>query len=92
MVEYFLLSKSQSGVDQLVEIIRVLGTTSKGQMNSNDKFPQIKAQTWNKVDIHVYRAVPTKGVATIHFASSGQQPTQTPKHSSRPRYMILAVI
>jgi len=44
-----------SGVDQLVEIIKVLGTPSKEQirqMNSNYtefKFPQIKAHPWNKV-------------------------------------------
>lgn len=44
-----------SGVDQLVEIIKVLGTPTKEQirkMNSNYtefKFPQIKAHPWNKV-------------------------------------------
>lgn len=44
-----------SGVDQLVEIIKVLGTPTKDQirrMNSNYtefKFPQIKAHPWNKV-------------------------------------------
>ncbi|XP_063710702.1 glycogen synthase kinase-3-like [Symsagittifera roscoffensis] len=44
-----------SGVDQLVEIIKVLGTPSKDQIkdmnpNYNDfKFPQIKAHPWNKV-------------------------------------------
>lgn len=49
-----------SGVDQLVEIIKVLGTPTKEQirqMNSNYtefKFPQIKAHPWNKVGIHVY--------------------------------------
>ena len=43
-------------MDQLVEIIKVLGTPSKEQirqMNSNYtefKFPQIKAHPWNKVD------------------------------------------
>ena len=53
-----------SGVDQLVEIIKVLGTPTKEQirqMNSNYtefKFPQIKAHPWNKVgdgsDVHVH--------------------------------------
>ncbi|CAJ0574465.1 unnamed protein product, partial [Mesorhabditis spiculigera] len=44
-----------SGVDQLVEIIKVLGTPSKEQiqhMNPNYKefkFPQIKAHPWSKV-------------------------------------------
>ncbi len=44
-----------SGVDQLVEIIKVLGTPTKEQirqMNSNYtefKFPQIKAHPWSKV-------------------------------------------
>lgn len=44
-----------SGVDQLVEIIKVLGTPSKEQIrqmnpNYNDfKFPQIKAHPWEKV-------------------------------------------
>lgn len=44
-----------SGVDQLVEIIKVLGTPSRDQiheMNPNYtefKFPQIKAHPWNKV-------------------------------------------
>lgn len=46
-----------SGVDQLVEIIKVLGTPTKEQirkMNSNYtefKFPQIKAHPWNKVTL-----------------------------------------
>jgi len=45
----------ESGVDQLVEIIKVLGTPSKEQIrqmnpNYNDfKFPQIKAHPWEKV-------------------------------------------
>jgi len=44
-----------SGVDQLVEIIKVLGTPSREQirdMNQNYqefKFPQIKAHPWTKV-------------------------------------------
>lgn len=44
-----------SGVDQLVEIIKILGTPTKEQirqMNPNYtefKFPQIKAHAWNKV-------------------------------------------
>lgn len=44
-----------SGVDQLVEIIKVLGTPTRDQireMNPNYtefKFPQIKAHPWQKV-------------------------------------------
>jgi glycogen synthase kinase 3 beta len=45
----------ESGVDQLVEIIKVLGTPTKEEihaMNPNYtefKFPQIKAHPWTKV-------------------------------------------
>ncbi len=46
-----------SGVDQLVEIIKVLGTPTREQireMNPNYqefKFPQIKAHPWTKVSL-----------------------------------------
>jgi len=49
------LFPGESGVDQLVEIIKVLGTPSKEQINSMNKnytefkFPQIKAHPWSKV-------------------------------------------
>jgi len=49
-----------SGVDQLVEIIKVLGTPSREQireMNQNYqefKFPQIKAHPWPKVSYAVF--------------------------------------
>eukprot|EP00951_Prasinocladus_malaysianus_P026890 scaffold239844_cov43-Prasinocladus_malaysianus.AAC.1 len=49
------LFPGESGVDQLVEIIKVLGTPSREEihaMNPNYtefKFPQIKAHPWNKV-------------------------------------------
>ena len=49
-----------SGVDQLVEIIKVLGTPTREQireMNPNYsefKFPQIKAHPWTKVS-HVFQ-------------------------------------
>nr|AOG62274.1 GSK3-beta [Eurychasma dicksonii] len=49
------LFPGESGVDQLVEIIKVLGTPSREEiqaMNSNYtefKFPQIKAHPWSKV-------------------------------------------
>ena len=49
------LFPGESGVDQLVEIIKVLGTPSREQirqMNPNYqefRFPQIKAHPWHKV-------------------------------------------
>lgn len=52
-----------SGVDQLVEIIKVLGTPTREQireMNPNYtefKFPQIKAHPWQKV-ITISIAIP----------------------------------
>lgn len=48
-----------SGVDQLVEIIKVLGTPTRDQikeMNPNYtefKFPQIKSHPWQKVCIRI---------------------------------------
>jgi len=58
LAELFLghpLFPGESGVDQLVEIIKILGTPTKDHIKSmnstyNDsKFPQIKPQLWNKV-------------------------------------------
>jgi glycogen synthase kinase 3 beta len=49
------LFPGESSVDQLVEIIKVLGTPTKAQiksMNENyteHKFPQIKPHPWSKV-------------------------------------------
>ncbi|KAJ8350537.1 hypothetical protein SKAU_G00256670 [Synaphobranchus kaupii] len=54
-------SIGDSGVDQLVEIIKVLGTPTREQireMNPNYtefKFPQIKAHPWTKVSQQVFR-------------------------------------
>ena len=51
------LFPGESGIDQLVEIIKVLGTPSREQiktMNPNymeHKFPQIKPQPFTKVSI-----------------------------------------
>ena len=53
------LFPGESGIDQLVEIIKVLGTPTKEQirtMNPNymeHKFPQIKPHPFNKVRISV---------------------------------------
>eukprot|EP00898_Chlorokybus_atmophyticus_P008037 jgi/Chlat1/8234/Chrsp77S07678 len=49
------LFPGESGVDQLVEIIKVLGTPTREEINSMNpnytefKFPQIKAHPWHKV-------------------------------------------
>ena len=49
------LFPGESGLDQLVEIIKVLGTPSLEQIASmgatcqDFKFPQIKAQPWTRV-------------------------------------------
>jgi hypothetical protein len=65
------LFPGESGVDQLVEIIKVLGTPTREEikcMNPNYtefKFPQIKAHPWHKVcssDI-----VSTLGLCKIFF-------------------------
>ena len=53
------LFPGESGIDQLVEIIKVLGTPTRDQirtMNPNymeHKFPQIKPHPFNKVKINL---------------------------------------
>jgi glycogen synthase kinase 3 beta len=53
------LFPGESGIDQLVEIIKVLGTPTRDQirtMNPNymeHKFPQIKPHPFNKVSMHL---------------------------------------
>ena len=48
-------SQGESGVDQLVEIIKVLGTPTREEIFSMNptytefRFPQIKAHPWSKV-------------------------------------------
>jgi glycogen synthase kinase 3 beta len=54
------LFPGESGIDQLVEIIKVLGTPTREQirtMNPNymeHKFPQIKPHPFNKVSPELY--------------------------------------
>jgi glycogen synthase kinase 3 beta len=61
-----------SGVDQLVEIIKVLGTPTREQiyeMNRNYsefKFPQIKAHPWQKVSHLLPRSVPVVFRMILH--------------------------
>jgi hypothetical protein len=49
------LFPGESSVDQLVEIIKILGTPTREQIHSMNpnynefKFPQIRAHPWNKV-------------------------------------------
>lgn len=51
------LFPGDSGVDQLVEIIKVLGTPTREQILAMNKsytefkFPQIKANSWNRVGL-----------------------------------------
>ncbi|KAK4774876.1 hypothetical protein SAY86_009811 [Trapa natans] len=62
------LFPGESGVDQLVEIIKVLGTPTREEikcMNPNYtefKFPQIKAHPWHKI---FYRCMPAEAVDLI---------------------------
>ncbi|KAK4756526.1 hypothetical protein SAY87_006653 [Trapa incisa] len=62
------LFPGESGVDQLVEIIKVLGTPTREEikcMNPNYtefKFPQIKAHPWHKI---FYRRMPAEAVDLI---------------------------
>lgn len=66
------LFPGESGVDQLVEIIKVLGTPTKDQIKSMNenyteyKFPQIKACPWSKV----FRGRPTTPEAVDILAKS----------------------
>ena len=65
-----------SGVDQLVEIIKVLGTPTREQireMNPNYtefKFPQIKAHPWQKVNHRFVRYSLALFVSSIRFSNN----------------------
>ena len=70
-----------SGVDQLVEIIKVLGTPTReqlGEMNPNYtefKFPQIRAHPWQKVSPSRRRRgrlAPNAGVPRYRLTRSGK--------------------
>ncbi|XP_030451701.1 shaggy-related protein kinase alpha-like [Syzygium oleosum] len=62
------LFPGESGVDQLVEIIKVLGTPTREEikcMNPNYtefKFPQIKAHPWHKI---FYKRMPSEAVDLV---------------------------
>lgn len=64
-----------SGVDQLVEIIKVLGTPTREQireMNPNYtefKFPQIKSHPWQKVNCSLSHSSPTHHHMKWHSVS-----------------------
>jgi serine/threonine protein kinase len=53
------LFPGESGVDQLVDIIKILGTPTKEQIKSMNqnytefKFPAIKAHPWTKASFHL---------------------------------------
>lgn len=63
----------ESGVDQLVEIIKVLGTPTREQirqMNPNYqefRFPQIKAHPWHKVDARRHEILRRKCKISFKF-------------------------
>jgi len=82
------LFPGESGIDQLVEIIKVLGTPSREQiktMNPNymeHKFPQIKPHPFSKVGF--YGAILRLRANTdIHLRFSGLVRLQRPSISSR---------
>ena len=62
-----------SGVDQLVEIIKVLGTPTREQIKEMNphytefKFPQIKPHPWNKVARGHQLVVVAVVTFTVHF-------------------------
>ena len=64
------LFPGESGIDQLVEIIKVLGTPSREQiktMNPNymeHKFPQIKPHPFSKVRFPMIRLIFVRGLIT----------------------------
>lgn len=75
------LFPGESGIDQLVEIIKVLGTPSREQiktMNPNymeHKFPQIKPHPFSKVNIPLIRYSLTEyhsGVPATYSARSNR--------------------
>lgn len=71
------LFPGESGIDQLVEIIKVLGTPSREQiktMNPNymeHKFPQIKPHPFSKVKTLLLRSVARVKLTDIVARSSG---------------------
>ena len=68
-----------SGVDQLVEIIKVLGTPTREQireMNPNYsefKFPQIKAHPWTKVGVGLKRRGGKNGLTVGNIWGLGRE-------------------
>ena len=84
-----------SGVDQLVEIIKVLGTPSRDQiheMNPNYtefKFPQIKPHPWNKVSKDRSRGKGGGEIIMIRFVARTYPPcwvlkARIQKHRGKP--------
>lgn len=67
------LFPGESGIDQLVEIIKVLGTPTRDQirtMNPNymeHKFPQIKPHPFNKVENPVPPLINGPNILTAPF-------------------------
>jgi len=80
------LFPGESGVDQLVEIIKVLGTPTREQiqsMNSNYtefRFPQIKSHPWNKV----FRSRTPQDAVDV----CGKMLAYTPEERAKPFEML----
>jgi len=76
------LFPGESGIDQLVEIIKVLGTPTRDQirtMNPNymeHKFPQIKPHPFNKVRILDISKSPVTKALTLLRSSARPTPMQ----------------
>ncbi len=71
------LFPGESGIDQLVEIIKVLGTPTRDQirtMNPNymeHKFPQIKPHPFSKVGVRLLNHVPVPRVSPLTWLADG---------------------
>uniref|UniRef100_F6VAP6 Glycogen synthase kinase-3 beta n=1 Tax=Macaca mulatta TaxID=9544 RepID=F6VAP6_MACMU len=83
-----------SGVDQLVEIIKVLGTPTREQireMNPNYtefKFPQIKAHPWTKNCQVIHLWLPSLFLLMLGF----KQLLQPPQMPQQPQMLILETV
>lgn len=77
------LFPGESGIDQLVEIIKVLGTPTRDQirtMNPNymeHKFPQIKPHPFSKVCLSLVRCKEGCGANDRHAIRSSVKPILT---------------
>lgn len=92
------LFPGESGIDQLVEIIKVLGTPTREQirtMNPNymeHKFPQIKPHPFNKVrrrPVSFSRSLVAGKIVVLINSRSSARHRQRPLTSSQPSWNTL---